>query len=1091
MADKKVNYIVTIELAGFQKLSVAEQAFQLLSESAKKQGIELDKTSKIFGDVFVKSTAKGGKSIVDFSGMLVDSEGKIQSFRTSASKVGGQLGLMSASVKDTGKTMSDFGEKSEFAKLNLVGLATRAALTIPVWFALRQALAVLGSIIPSLIKHAIDFQAQLTQIAIVGGSTRKEIDQLGRESLKLASRYGTSFKELASALEIFAQQGLNSAESLSLLGPVLRFSAVSGRKAGQVVEDLIAIQTSFNLTSKDTISILDSISNAQIKYSINTQQLTEGLRKLAPVAGALGLTLQETEGFIISVQQATRRSGTEVASGLSSIFGRLQSSETVSSLQSLAKVPLFLDEIGQATFEVTGRVRPVNEVISLLSKSFERLGESQKGTLAVLLGGRNRYSEAAATLNNYDVALKATIDSIFAFNATQTAFNKIAETTQNKLARLNAEYVELQDVTRTPINLIISAGVDQVRGLLALVKDSLNPITNKFGAQTGENFASFLGLDAEANAKKAEEERISRINSLGDAYLNLIQIQETFLSDAKSFGDLGLQKKQEETTKDIIDKLKAIPELKGLELPKFEVTDNLDAVLGKLRKFVSENKPELENQIKAIEAVKGSTETELELKNKIKDIEVEGTKNNQSKIAIAKAQLDFLNKQANLSDKDSQQLKKNLEIEIATFENKLKDLERASALNVEISKGLALGESDLQIQGRRIAYAEKIKELTGDETLLLQEKLKLNELIAEKVAQVSQDLQNSFQGSLKSLVLGETDFAGFSESLSKHIKDAFADALTKRFTEEVFQASGIGEVFGKLITGFEKKDPVLNAHEEGGNRAASALKKVFDEFILKIQGALGGGGLGGGASGGGGESSLLSGGLKAAATLAGASGGAGLLNNLKSILPSGLKSSGTGLSSSQIGLSSGSSLIDKFNFGRTTPLGADLGSKASSGGTSILSSSGIKTLGTTLGKAMGVAGGALSIFGGYQQVAQGGGFGNIAGGALSGALGGASIGMMFGGPIGAGIGALVGGGISLLGLLKKPKKTTTVQEETKTFQVASKIDVTNKELQYVNRNLVALRQDIKTYILPSSAYFSENRNTIADQFSLSASRGII
>jgi hypothetical protein len=53
--------------------------------------------------------------------------------------------------------------------------------------------------------------------------------------------------------------------------------------------------------------------------------------------------------------------------------------------------------------------------------------------------------------------------------------------------------------------------------------------------------------------------------------------------------------------------------------------------------------------------------------------------------------------------------------------------------------------------------------------------------------------------------------------------------------------------------------------------------------------------------------------------------------------------------------------------------------------------------------------------------------------------------------------------------------------------VASRIDVTNAKLELINRNLIALRQDL-TYILPQSAYFAEKRN-LEDNFSLDSRRG--
>jgi len=93
------------------------------------------------------------------------------------------------------------------------------------------------------------------------------------------------------------------------------------------------------------------------------------------------------------------------------------------------------------------------------------------------------------------------------------------------------------------------------------------------------------------------------------------------------------------------------------------------------------------------------------------------------------------------------------------------------------------------------------------------------------------------------------------------------------------------------------------------------------------------------------------------------------------------------------------------------------------------------------------------------------------------------------GPVGwAGL-ALMGVGLAagIFGGGKKGKQEST-QTTTTESSVASKVDFSNKQLQMVNRNLIALRQDITTYILPNSAYFATARN-LSDEFSISSRRG--
>ena len=68
----------------------------------------------------------------------------------------------------------------------------------------------------------------------------------------------------------------------------------------------------------------------------------------------------------------------------------------------------------------------------------------------------------------------------------------------------------------------------------------------------------------------------------------------------------------------------------------------------------------------------------------------------------------------------------------------------------------------------------------------------------------------------------------------------------------------------------------------------------------------------------------------------------------------------------------------------------------------------------------------------------------------------------------AAIGAAAGG---LLGFLGKKDKET-VQEQTK--QITSQIKITNRKLDYVNRNLSALADKMEPYPLPESYYFSSD-----------------
>jgi hypothetical protein len=113
------------------------------------------------------------------------------------------------------------------------------------------------------------------------------------------------------------------------------------------------------------------------------------------------------------------------------------------------------------------------------------------------------------------------------------------------------------------------------------------------------------------------------------------------------------------------------------------------------------------------------------------------------------------------------------------------------------------------------------------------------------------------------------------------------------------------------------------------------------------------------------------------------------------------------------------------------------------------------------------------------------GTGNVWGGAGEGAVAGLSAGSAFGG-YGALVGAIVG---AVTGGVQGGKSKTIEDYDSQTGIIASKIDVSNKLMSITNRELAAMRQEFKTYLMPESAYFAQKAN-IEDQYAVNLRQGL-
>lgn len=141
-----------------------------------------------------------------------------------------------------------------------------------------------------------------------------------------------------------------------------------------------------------------------------------------------------------------------------------------------------------------------------------------------------------------------------------------------------------------------------------------------------------------------------------------------------------------------------------------------------------------------------------------------------------------------------------------------------------------------------------------------------------------------------------------------------------------------------------------------------------------------------------------------------------------------------------------------------------------------------------LQKAFGAFGIGSAAYGAYQTGQQQGPLAGFAGGALSGALAGSIF-----GPIGAGVGGVIGGIAGLFGGSKQKSSTSAIKEQTQTSRISSRIDITNRELQIVNRNLIGLRNGFEGWALQQSYYLRQRPNNTVNyqpfEFATNLKRG--
>ena len=340
-------------------------------------------------------------------------------------------------------------------------------------------------------------------------------------------------------------------------------------------------------------------------------------------------------------------------------------------------------------------------------------------------------------------------------------------------------------------------------------------------------------------------------------------------------------------------------------------------------------------------------------------------------------------------------------------------------------------------------------------------------LVQNEIISYSEGIKKAFKSSFVDILKGTGGLEDLFTNIGDTMREQFTNAFAGGFTDMIWKSTGIGDLFGGVtfdISSIFSKDKSLAGAIYRSSKSGSLL--YYDAIV---KGSKVGANLFSQATGNAINISTL-------ATTGGMGGVGGIFGNLS-------------------GLSRYLGFINKPMF--TTP-GATMPMPVGIPGVGLAGFMNRATgrPGLTWGQGIGLGLGTISSA--YSASQTGGALGGVMSGLGTGMLGLAGLGFGQGvaatatsaaipatlpwlGPVGL---ALALGSLFIHSTPPKWHRESTTEQ---TRQVTSRIDVTNRELSWVNRNLSALRQDL-VYVLQKSAYFSE-RTT--ESFSIDSRRGSI
>ena len=309
--------------------------------------------------------AEGKISQEQYDGLqreIVETEQKLKALESQAEKsntVLQQISLAGDKVQEFGGKVEDAGKKLLPVTAAITGLGTAAVVTVA------------------------DFDESMSKVSAISGATGNEFDQLREKAREMGAKTKFSASEAADAFQYMAMAGWKTGDMLDGIEGIMNLAAASGEDLAATSDIVTDALTAFGLTAADSGHFADVLAAASSNANTNVSMMGETFKYAAPVAGALGFSVEdvaEAIGLMANSGIKASQAGTSLRTMLTSLAGNVKLSSDSMGIMEVS------------TTNADGSMRELGDILTDLRFCFSKMTEAEAASNAENIVGKNAMS---------------------------------------------------------------------------------------------------------------------------------------------------------------------------------------------------------------------------------------------------------------------------------------------------------------------------------------------------------------------------------------------------------------------------------------------------------------------------------------------------------------------------------------------------------------------------------------------------------------------------------------------------------------------------------------------------------------------------
>lgn len=321
--------------------------------------------------------------------MAVDAGTIYSEVRIEIEKLNGDVKKIEALLSKFGKKMKKGSEETtqrwqdSFKKIGIAGVVAFAAIGL----AVKQAIGTFAK-----------YEQAMANVRSVTDATAEDFKELEAAAIEAGESTRFTATQAADALYFLASAGLDATQSINALQGVLQLAGATGSDLAFTSATMAATLSQFSLSAESSTRVSNVFAAAIANSQATMEKLATSMKKVGPIAGAFGISLEETTANLEALF-AAGFTGEESGTALRNIMLGL-TKESGPLIQKLEQLGVAFEDVNPQEVGLTDSIQALAESGVDLAQVFETRTAAAILKLADTGGEALRQLEADITDTN-------------------------------------------------------------------------------------------------------------------------------------------------------------------------------------------------------------------------------------------------------------------------------------------------------------------------------------------------------------------------------------------------------------------------------------------------------------------------------------------------------------------------------------------------------------------------------------------------------------------------------------------------------------------------------------------------------------------